>query len=360
VNMPRIPTDPGRDVVGARSVVGLFLRLLFAAVVVTCVVAGLSLVRAQAAEAHPSPSHAIDHASVHGAPNGKLPPASLKPVAGVRLAADAADSFASMAEAARRDGVTIAVTDGYRSYDSQVDVKRRKGWLAATPGTSMHGWGIAVDFDTRVTDFGWLREHAGAFGWVHPPWAQPGGSKPEPWHWEYVGVNSAAPDVTASESSIEAAISGPGGRVPRVAPAVPAFVFAVGDLVATVRLEPLDGPMSPWFAVHEGLDELEQGARHYPGTAAPGEAGNFAIAGFQRDHAAPLRSLGRLRIGDVIAVRTPEDDEHRYVIVDRDVLTFEDGWAVGPDPLLSGSPRMMTVTTSAPDGRVTVVWARAL
>jgi hypothetical protein len=24
------------------------------------------------------------------------------------------------------------------------------------------------------------------FGWINPDWALPGGSKPEPWHWEFV------------------------------------------------------------------------------------------------------------------------------------------------------------------------------
>jgi LAS superfamily LD-carboxypeptidase LdcB len=33
-----------------------------------------------------------------------------------------------------------------------------------------------------------MKENAGQFGWVHPAWAQQGGSKPEPWHWEFVGA----------------------------------------------------------------------------------------------------------------------------------------------------------------------------
>ncbi|TAL13012.1 MAG: peptidase M15, partial [Frankiales bacterium] len=33
----------------------------------------------------------------------------------------------------------------------------------------------------------WLKANAPRFGWVHPAWAEPGGSLPEPWHWEFVG-----------------------------------------------------------------------------------------------------------------------------------------------------------------------------
>ncbi len=31
----------------------------------------------------------------------------------------------------------------------------------------------------------WLTEHGPSFGWFNPPWAQSGGSRPEPWHWEF-------------------------------------------------------------------------------------------------------------------------------------------------------------------------------
>jgi len=46
----------------------------------------------------------------------------------------------------------------------------------------------AVNAGTGVA-FDWLTANAGRFGWVHPPWAQPGGSKPEPWHWEYGAIS---------------------------------------------------------------------------------------------------------------------------------------------------------------------------
>ncbi|WP_162616453.1 M15 family metallopeptidase [Xylanimonas allomyrinae] len=49
---------------------------------------------------------------------------------------------------------------------------------------------MAVDLGGNVAGFGsdgyrWLAANAGAFGWENPDWARPGGSKPEPWHWEY-------------------------------------------------------------------------------------------------------------------------------------------------------------------------------
>jgi LAS superfamily LD-carboxypeptidase LdcB len=62
--------------------------------------------------------------------------------------------------------------------------------LAAVPGTSNHGWGLALDLCGGAQSFGsaqyaWLAAIAPAFGWVNPPWARPGAGREEPWHWEY-------------------------------------------------------------------------------------------------------------------------------------------------------------------------------
>ena len=86
----------------------------------------------------------------------------------------------------------LCVTDSYRSYAGQVSVYRRKPALAAVPGTSKHGLGIAVDLGCGAERFGsdtyrWLKANAGRFGWYHPSWAEPGGATPEPWHWEFGG-----------------------------------------------------------------------------------------------------------------------------------------------------------------------------
>jgi len=68
--------------------------------------------------------------------------------------------------------------------------KRTKGYLCATPGTSNHGSGVAVDFGGGIETFGtkqyrWMAANAPGLSWTHPSWAESGGSKPEAWHWEY-------------------------------------------------------------------------------------------------------------------------------------------------------------------------------
>nr|WP_211319279.1 M15 family metallopeptidase [Quadrisphaera granulorum] len=109
-----------------------------------------------------------------------------------RLRADAAVAFAEL-NLAYRDhfGKDIVITDSYRSYQAQVQVRRKKPGLAAVPGTSEHGWGLAVDLgdgvQTSDEHYDWLIENAPKFGWDHPAWARKGGGGPyEPWHWEYV------------------------------------------------------------------------------------------------------------------------------------------------------------------------------
>jgi hypothetical protein len=283
------------------------------------------------AQSVPRAAHGQGHAAPDAA-NGRLAPEDLVTVAGVALAPEAAAAFGRLLAAAQRDGVPIVVTDGYRSYEAQVDVKARKPHLAATPGTSQHGWGIAVDIHTGATDMAWFRANAGAYGWINPAWAQPDGSKPEPWHWEYVGDVAPPTSITPT--------------------------IADGELVASVRLEPVDGPAGEWFEVREGLEDVASGARRYPGTGLPGGPGNFAVAGYQRDGGGPLDGLDDIGAGDHVRVRDADGEEHLHTVIEKVELGPEDGWAVGPDPLDDGASSLVTLTSSAGGDALTVVWAR--
>jgi hypothetical protein len=124
--------------------------------------------------------------------NGRIPPGELAAPGFAprhRFRPDAAQALQSLAVAYRaRFGSVLGVTDSYRDYAGQVSCTARKGSLCARPGTSNHGWGLAVDLvvggygDAR---YRWLVENAPRFGWDNPGWARAGGSKPEPWHWEF-------------------------------------------------------------------------------------------------------------------------------------------------------------------------------
>lgn len=107
-----------------------------------------------------------------------------------KLRTDAAVSFAKMNAAFKKDtGKDLAVTDSYRSLESQISVAARKPGFAARPGTSNHGLGLAVDLGAGTSSgtgeqYDWLVANAKKFGWENPDWAKR--NSYELWHWEYV------------------------------------------------------------------------------------------------------------------------------------------------------------------------------
>ncbi|MFI7546529.1 D-alanyl-D-alanine carboxypeptidase family protein [Actinoplanes sp. NPDC049599] len=117
--------------------------------------------------------------------NGKIPANALEQVGSTnhKLWAPAAESLTRMISDAKAQGVTIGITDSYRSYAEQVDVARRKGLysqggLAAKPGTSEHGWGMATDLDLNNKAQAWMRANGEKYGFVE-------NTPREPWHWAY-------------------------------------------------------------------------------------------------------------------------------------------------------------------------------
>jgi D-alanyl-D-alanine carboxypeptidase len=117
--------------------------------------------------------------------NGKIPASALEKVGdtGHKLWAPAAESLTKMMADAKKDGVHIGITDSYRPYEEQVDLAKRKGLysqggLAAKPGTSEHGWGMATDLDLNAKALTWMRANAGKYGFDE-------NVPRETWHWAY-------------------------------------------------------------------------------------------------------------------------------------------------------------------------------
>ena len=102
-------------------------------------------------------------------------------------------------------GFHLDITEGYRSlarqkqlyYAYQNDPKNNP--LAAYPGTSNHGWGMAADFGSGAATSGsatslWLRKYGGAYGYDDTGYRF---SKVEPWHYDFVpGMVTASLEVT--------------------------------------------------------------------------------------------------------------------------------------------------------------------
>lgn len=116
--------------------------------------------------------------------NGRLDPRSLVNIGGSHaLIPPAAEAWNRMKDDAAKSGVNLTVTDSYRTYDEQVRLANEKGLyskggLAATPGTSNHGLGKALDVG-KGKQREWLAKNAHRYGFKTIP--------REPWHWEWVG-----------------------------------------------------------------------------------------------------------------------------------------------------------------------------
>jgi LAS superfamily LD-carboxypeptidase LdcB len=130
-------------------------------------------------------------------------------------AANAFDALFSLYESVVFPGKSpIIISDGYRTFSEQEACYRKYGaGFAAKPGTSNHGWALAVDiagisspFSTikknpkdrasayRTPVYQWLFANSWKFG-IYNPWTLRDGTKvDEYWHWEFHG-NKGEPSL---------------------------------------------------------------------------------------------------------------------------------------------------------------------
>ncbi|TDC80746.1 class E sortase [Actinomadura sp. 7K507] len=93
----------------------------------------------------------------------------------------------------------------------------------------------------------------------------------------------------------------------------------LGEGLAMIRIPSFGEDWS--FVVIEGVDrdDLRKGPGHYPGTAGPGEVGNFVISGHRTTYSAPFNRLGELDRGDEILIDTREK-QYVYKVTDRKIV----------------------------------------
>lgn len=127
------------------------------------------------------------------------------------LTPEAAQAFFAMADAAREDGISLRSVSAYRSYSYQEQLYERyvdqsgteaADTFSARPGYSEHQTGLALDINTASSsahfeeseEFAWLEEHCAQFGFLlrYPQGKQDiTGYRFEPWHYRYVGIETA-------------------------------------------------------------------------------------------------------------------------------------------------------------------------
>ena len=126
--------------------------------------------------------------------NGKIPDSELQALSfspGNKMNKKAAAAMEEMNKAYKADnGSDLTINEAYRDCATQIRYSKELGSRAAPapPCVSNHGWGLAVDIEVGPfgsSAYNWLKANAHKYGYVHPAWAEPGGSNPEQWHWEY-------------------------------------------------------------------------------------------------------------------------------------------------------------------------------
>ena len=166
-------------------------------------------------------------------------PANLTEISGGKqIDSRMADSLNKMLDDAKKAGLSMYVTSGYRSYEKQRDVfnTTMQDWInqgytplnaydetkksVAIPGTSEHATGLAVDI--MSTKYGeldekqgdteeqkWFMEHCSEYGFVlrfPQDKSDITGIVYEPWHYRYVGVD-AAKEMTEKGLTLEEYVS---------------------------------------------------------------------------------------------------------------------------------------------------------
>ncbi len=109
---------------------------------------------------------------------------------------DTYEFYLNMVESARKDGIGLELTSGFRTWGKQYELYqlyiKKKGNPAAKPGRSNHQNGIAFDLNTGRKPTGavynWLHAHAAEHGFIRTV-----GN--EPWHWEYQPDKAKSPKL---------------------------------------------------------------------------------------------------------------------------------------------------------------------
>lgn len=99
-----------------------------------------------------------------------------------------------------------------------------------------------------------------------------------------------------------------------------------------------------------GVEDLKRGPGHMPGTAFPGQVGNFVVSGHRTTYGAPFNRLDELRRGDAVVVQT-KDSWYVYRVTSSEVVKPTETSVAAPVPHHPGQPpttAIMTMTTCNP------------
>lgn len=138
---------------------------------------------------------------------------------GKEVAVECFDDLDSMINDAKKDGIKLWISSGYRDINlqtrlfnrqverekskaviSQEEAEKRAAKVVARPRTSEHNTGLAIDFNGvedsfyQTKEYKWLIDNAHKYGFIEryqKKWKDKTGVIYEPWHFRYVGKEYA-------------------------------------------------------------------------------------------------------------------------------------------------------------------------
>lgn len=123
-----------------------------------------------------------------------------------------------------------------------------------------------------------------------------------------------------------------------------------GDAVALLRIPALGDDYEVPILSGTDLDTLSQGVGWYDSAVAPGEIGNFSLAGHRITNGEPFADILELQPGDEVIVET-RDQIHTYVMDTSPAdltVTEDDTWVLDPvpgEPDATPTQPVITLTT---------------
>ncbi len=149
---------------------------------------------------------------------------------GKEVGCEACEDLENMILDAKKAGITLWISSGYRNIDLQTrlfkrqveaekskavisteEAEKRAARVVARPGTSEHNTGLAVDFNGvednfyTTKEYKWLMDNAHKYGFIEryqKKWKDYTGVIYEPWHFRYVGKENA-PKIKESGMCLE-------------------------------------------------------------------------------------------------------------------------------------------------------------
>jgi sortase A len=160
-------------------------------------------------------------------------------------------------------------------------------------------------------------------------------------------LHSATPTPTPTSTSTAGSNPAPSSAQPVVAVA-PANARKFGILYIPRFGVGWERPIAQGIGVSDVLDSI--GVGHYPGTAMPGQVGNFAIAAHRHAYGGAFQNLHTLHVGDHVYIGT-KDGWYEYTFRDIQYVLPSEVNVLDPVPMQPGVKpvdRLITMTTCNP------------